>query len=243
MSISESDISRVMDEMFDQAKLGREPEVIERKSDSELRGRDIYEDHKQKDRKVLDRVYTNGSSPIARHAVISVIETPKADGFTLADEWNKTRLAIQKALKHSRVDTAEAIRRQYMENHFLPAVVVVVNSSSPDEVVGSEYITKKLDAYAIPNISQSHGPGYTEQWVKTRYAEHLGGGRQAVSDPTVREYMRKINYNFDEGNPRTALSYAVKCKKMVDDGDALAGEADYELLERIVSYYGWRPIR
>lgn len=243
MSISESDISKAMDEMFDQAKLEREPEVVERKDDSELRGRDIYEEHKQKDKMVLNRVYAKGSSPIARHAMNSAIETPKADGFTLVDEWNKAKLAIKNALRRSRVDTAEAIRRQYMEDHFLPAIVLVVNYSSPDEVVASEYITKKLDEYAIPNINQFHGPGYTEQWVKIRYAEHLGGGRQAVSDPTVRDYMRKINYNFDEGNPRIALSYAVKCKKLVDDGDALAGEADYEMLERIVSYYGGDPLR
>lgn len=200
---------------------------------------DLYDQNQKKDREVLKRRYSKGTSPIARFAALQVIEQPGPDDLSLADHHEIAKARISDALKKGRKDTAEAVRRQYMEDHMLPAIEVVVRASSPDEVVNGEYIQKMLDRYVIPAVGVYRGSGYTDQYVRTRYAEHLGGGMQVVSDHTVSKYMREINRDLDEGRVRTALSRAKKCKKMVDRGDALSSDPDYELLTRIVSYYGY----
>ena len=241
MSVSEAEISQVMDEMFAEAKGVGPVEEVEVGGDSELKRnvRDLYDEHRKKDSDYLSKKYPKGSSQLVAYATDTVISKPPYEGATpLEVEYTIVKNEIRQLVKNRRNDRAEARRRQYMEDRIWPAIAVVVNASSPDELLNSEYALKQLDKYSIPTIALNSGDGYAEKYIRIKYADHLGGQSPAVSDPTVRGYIRNINRYLDDGQIVMALGLASKAKDSIDKGSNLASDTDYELLNRIVSYYG-----
>lgn len=210
-------------------------------TDETFQPQDLYSQHKRKDAEYLSKSYPKGSSQLVSYAVSEVVnKKPEYSDLPLKDEHVVVRSEIAQLLKDKRQDRAEARRRQYMEDRFLPAVELVVRATSPDQVLNSEYAIRELDKYAIPTILNSSGSGYTAAYIRNRYAAHLGGDQTSFSDATVTEKMRTINRLMDDGRNREALSIAKVIKDAVDKGANIASDPDYELLNRIVAYYGSR---
>ena len=124
------------------------------------------------------------------------------------------------------------VKQQYMEERFLPAVEIVVNNTSPDEVLNCRSALSALDKMALGVGSMS---GYTASYIRQAYADQLGMKRGG-SDPTVVSEMRRIKLLVADDQIRTAIGLATKLKKQIDDGEHMAEPEDYAVLGRIVAY-------
>jgi hypothetical protein len=127
---------------------------------------------------------------------------------------------------------AQMVRRQYMEEHFLPAVEAVVNYTSPDELLNCKEALAALDQMALGDGAMK---GYTASYVRQAYGNQLGQ-KQGESDPEVVDTVRRIHMLVDSDQIRTAIGLAEKMKKRIDEGDNIASDEDYALIGRVVAY-------
>lgn len=191
---------------------------------------DIYQRNVNKMRKNAGKSYPNGSSSIVSMAANSVVD----DGATgLAHAYKRARDDSESLKERGEKERAELIREQYMQESFLPAVEIVVNSTSPDEVLNNKSALSLLDKYAL---LEGSGKGYTASYIREAYGPQLG---QVVghSDAYTQAQMRRLNMLLDKGEVRAAYGLANKLRKQIDDGEHIADNVDYELIGRIVSYY------
>ena len=126
---------------------------------------------------------------------------------------------------------AQIIKNQYMQERFLPAVEVVVNFTSPDELLNCKKGLDTLDKYALGVGSMS---GYTAAYVREAYGDALGQV-QAASSPEVSDAVMRINGFLDTDQMVLARSLAKRTKDKVDDGKTIASEEDYNLLLNVAN--------
>lgn len=136
--------------------------------------------------------------------------------------------AVDKMGDHRR---AQIIKNQYMQDRFLPAVEVVVNFTSPDELLNCKKGLDTLDKYALGIGSMS---GYTASYVREAYANVLGQVSSA-SSPEVSDAVMRINGFLDTDQMVLARSLAKRIKDKVDDGKTIASEEDYNLLLNVAN--------
>lgn len=192
---------------------------------------DIYQRNQDRLYEYKQKSFPKGASAIVNTAVTSVIEGAGAEG--LARAYKRARDDSESLKSKGERGRAELVRQQYMQEHFLPAVELVVNSTSPDEVLNSEKALNELDKYAL---LEGAGKGYTATYIRQAYGNQLGQV-QGRSDDSVRSGVRRINMLLDSGNVRTALSIANNLKKRIDEGAAMADDNDAELIGRVVAYF------
>lgn len=183
----------------------------------------IYENSKRK--------YPNGSGRAVEMSAYAVINGLGGEGLACA--YRKAKDDVDMLKSKGERGRAELVRQQYMNENFLPAIEVVINATSPDEVLNSSKVLKELDNYAL---LEGAGKGYTASYIRQAYGSQLGN-REGHTEPSVRSEMIRINQLLDEGQVRTAYSMADKLKKKIDDGAAMADDVDYSLLGRIVSFF------
>lgn len=191
---------------------------------------DIYQRNQVRIQDVNDKVYPRGSSPIVNLAVKSVIDGAGAEGLAHAYKRAKDDSDTLKA--RGEKGRAELRRRQYMDEYFLPAVEIVVNSASPDEALNSKQALDELDKYTL---LEGSGKGYTATYIRQAYGNQLGQ-MEGQSDDSVRSGVQRLNFLLDDGQIRTAYGLASKLKNKIEKGDAMADEMDYDLICRIVAY-------
>ena len=114
----------------------------------------------------------------------------------------------------------------------MPAVEIVVNFTSPDELLNSKEALTILDKYALGIGSMS---GYTAAYVREAYGNQLGQVEQA-SSPIIAHEVARLNGLLDTDQMQTAYALAKKLKKMVDDGKAIASEDDYDLISTVAAH-------
>ena len=192
---------------------------------------DIYQRNQDRIRETSRKSYPHGSSAIVNTAVYSVIDGAGGEG--LAHAYKKAKEEVDTLKDMGERGRADLRRQQYMQEYFLPAVELVVNSASPDEVLNSKQALADLDKYAL---LEGSGKGYTASYIRQAYGNQLGQV-EGRSDASVREGVRRINMLLDEGQVRTAYSIANSLKDKVDRGEAMADDIDYDLIGRIVAYY------
>lgn len=175
--------------------------------------------------------YPRGSSAVVNVAVQSVINGDGGDSLVKA--YNEAKNDSDALKKRGERGRAELRRQQYMQEYFLPALELVINSTSPDEVLNSEKAIKEMDKYAL---LEGSGTGYTASYIRQAYGNQLG---QATgrSDASVRSGVMRINALLDQGEVRMALGIANNLKQKIDKGEAIADDVDYELIGRIVAFY------
>lgn len=191
---------------------------------------DLYQRNRNRIRDVNAKSFPRGSSAIVNLATRAVIDGEGGEGLARAHKRVKDDSESLRA--RGERGRAELLERQYMEEHFLPAIEVVINASSPDEVLNSKNALRELDKYALPV-----GSGYTATYIRQAYANQLGQ-KEGQSDSSVRDDIRQINSLLDNGELRMAYSMADRLKKKIDEGRAMADEIDYEFLGRVASYFG-----
>lgn len=192
---------------------------------------DVYQRTRDNINEVNRKSYPKGSSAIVNMAVVSLIDGYGAEGLAKAYKRAKDEVAALKS-KGER-GRADLMRRQYMQEDFLPAVEIVVNSTSPDEVLNSKKALDELDKYVL---LEGSGKGYTASYIRQAYGNQLGQ-QKGRSDASVRSGVMRINALLDSGQVRTAYGLANKLKDRIDNGQAMADDIDYELIGRIVAYY------
>lgn len=192
---------------------------------------DIYQRDVERAETVRRKSYPRGSSKAVDMSIYAVIDGAGAEG--LAKAYKRAQDDVDVLKGQGERGRAQIRRQQYMQEAFLPAVEIVVNSTSPDEVLANKKALEELDKYAL---LEGSGKGYTATYIRQAYGNQLGQ-KEGRSDPSVRSEMVRINALLDEGQNRTAYSIANSLKKKIDRGDAQADEVDYELLGRVVSFY------
>lgn len=192
---------------------------------------DVYQQTQDRIYDVNQKTFPNGSSPIVSIAVKSVIEGDGDEG--LARAYKRAKDGSESLMGRGERGRAQLVKQQYMQEHFLPAVEIVVNSASPDDLLANTKALDKLDEYAL---LEGSGKGYTASYVRQAYGNQLGQV-EGRSDDSVRSGVRRINALLDEGEVRTAYSIANSLKKKLDNGEAIADENDAELIGRVVAYF------
>ena len=178
----------------------------------------------------------NGSASIVKAVTKSVVTGDGQRGAGLAPAYKKARDDSDFFKKRGEEDRAEIVRNQYMEEHFLPAVEVVIAYSSPDELLNCREALAALDQYAL-GVGKTNG--YTAQYVRSAYGNALGedySARTGKSDDYITRIVYRIKMLADGGSNREAISLAVSAKKDIDEGTHIASDGDYALIGRVASF-------
>ena len=194
---------------------------------------DIYQRNVERDTLVNQKSFPKGSSRAVDMSLYAVINGVGAEGLSKA--FNRAKDDISALKSQGERGRAEVRRNQYMAEDFMPAVEIVVNSTSPDEVLNSKRALDMLDKYALV-VPGGSGKGYTATYIRQAYGNQLGQ-QKGRSDASVRSDVMRINAMLDIGDTRTAVSIANKLKERIDRGEAMADDVDYELIGRVVSFY------
>ncbi len=222
----EKRIQEVTKKMFDESKQYRPTD-----KQPEVEPVDIYQRTQDRIYDVNQKTFPNGSSAAVNMSTYAVIDGVGAEG--LAKAYNRAKADFNALKSRGERGRAELIRQQYMTENFLPAVEIVVNSTSPDEVLNSEQSLRELDKYALLDGS---GKGYTATYIRQAYGNQLGQ-KEGRSDASVRSDVMRINALLDDGQVRTAFGLANKLKDKIDRGEAQADDIDYELIGRVIAYF------
>jgi len=199
--------------------------------ETSLEAVDIYQRGQNRLRDVSKKSYPRGSSKAVDMSVYAVIDGVGAEG--LAKAYKRAQDDIDVLKDQGERGRAQIRRQQYMQEDFLPAVEIVVNSTSPDEVLANKRALNELDKYAL---LEGSGKGYTATYIRQAYGNQLGQ-KEGRSDASVRSEVMRINSMLDNGQVRTAVSIANRIKDKIDRGENQADEVDYELISRVVSFY------
>lgn len=184
--------------------------------------RDIARDYRQKS-------FPRGSRTQVLATIEDVINGVGTDSLGQAYERAKADAeAVDKMGDHRR---AQIIKNQYMEEHFLPAVEVIVNFTSPDELLNCKKGLDTLDKYALGLGSMS---GYTASYVREAYADALGQV-QPASSPEVYDSVMRLNGFLDSDQMLLARSLAKKMLDKINDGKVIASEDDYNLFLNVAN--------
>ena len=178
----------------------------------------------------------NGSASIVKAVTKSVVTGDGQRGAGLAPAYKKARDDSDFFKKRGEEDRAEIVRNQYMEEHFLPAVEVVIAYSSPDELLNCREALAALDQYAL-GVGKTNG--YTAQYVRSAYGNALGedySARTGKSDDYITRIVYRIKMLANGGSNREAISLAVSAKKDIDEGTHIASDGDYALIGRVASF-------
>ena len=226
METIEERIQSVNDAMFNESKKYRQSDEAQAPSPI-----DIYQRSQDRIYDVGQKKFPKGSSKAVDVSVYAVVDGVGAEG--LAHAYHEAQEDIDTLKERGERGRAEVRRNQYMQAFFIPAVEIVVNSTSPDEVLNSEQALKELDKYAL---LEGSGKGYTASYIRQAYGNQLGQV-QGRSDPSVRSEVMRLNSLLDNGQIRAAFGLANKLKDKIDKGEAQADDTDYELIGRVVAFY------
>ena len=148
---------------------------------------DLYQRNQDRIYEVSQKSYPKGSSQAVNMATTAVIDGVGAEG--LAHAYHEAKEDIGALKERGERGRAEVLRQQYMQENFLPAVEIVVNSTSPDEVLNSKRALDELDKYAL---LEGSGKGYTATYIRQAYGNQLGQVK-GRDEPNVRNAIMRIN--------------------------------------------------
>lgn len=220
MKLDEEKIKEVTDAMFEQYPPQEEAAQLPPPVDMLQVQRDVQREYAKKQ-------FPKGARAQVNATVKDVIEGAGTDSLGLAYKRARDDSEVLEGIGDHR--RAQLVRNQYMQEKFLPAIEVVVNFTSPDELLNSREALKTLDQYALGIGPMS---GYTEAYVREAYGGSLGN-MQSASSPNVAEAVMRINGYLDTDQNLAARALATKIKKTIDDGKNIASDDDYDLIATV----------
>lgn len=197
---------------------------------------DIYERDQTLIRDEKNKKRPHGAGSYVAAAVKAAIQGDGVPGAGLGAAYKRAKDDIEILKSRGEKERADLIRKQYMEEKFMPAVEVAIRCSSPDELLNSRESLKALDDLVL---STGSGKGYTASYVKEAYSNLLGkdlNGDADRSDDAVVDAVRRIKILSDMDDIRAAVGIAKQIKKKIDNGDNIANEDDYTIIGRVASF-------
>lgn len=196
---------------------------------------DIYQRNQNARITEFNKKRPRGSSTLVKAVTQSIIDGA-VPGDGLAAAHKKAEDDSDSLKRQGEIERADIVRRQYMDEKFLPAVEAVINYTSPDEVLNCKDALSALDKYALGVGSQK---GYTAAYIRSAYGDMLGqdlNGNLDRSDDAVREAVCRITRLADHDDIRTAIGVAKQIKKAIDNGEHIANDDDYALIGRVAAF-------
>lgn len=192
---------------------------------------DLYRHHQRKQMENSRKEFPKGSRAFVKVVAEDVINgTGRGDGLAYAKK--KAEDDSESLKEQGYKDRAEIAKQQYMTEKFLPAVELVIEYSSPDELLNCKDALAAFDDVALGAGSMS---GYTASYIRQAYGDLLGQKRGG-SDAVVSTELMRIKALVANDKIRTAIGAAQKLKKKIDDGEGMASPEDYAIIGRIVAY-------
>lgn len=195
---------------------------------------DIYQRDADALREESKKIRPRGSSALVVEVTDSVVNGDGVIG--LAKKYNDAQDAVKHLRSQGEKNRADIMRKQYMEESFIPAIETVIRFSSPDEVLNCREALSALDKYALGTGSMS---GYTASYIKQAYGDLLGkdlDGRFQHSDPYVCDAVSRVKRLVYVDNIRSAVGVAKQAKEMIDKGEHMANSDDYALLSKVANF-------
>lgn len=190
---------------------------------------DIYQERQRIQRDYAKKSFPRGARSQVLVTVTDVIEGAGTQSLARAYERAKDDSETLREMGDKR--RAQLVINQYMQESFLPAVEVVVDFTSPDELLNSREGLIKLDKYALGVGSMN---GFTEAYVRQAYGSTLGQIEPA-SSPSVTHAVERVNGLLNTDQMVTAKGLAKKTKEKIDKGELIASELDYQLLSTVAN--------
>lgn len=197
---------------------------------------DIYQRDSDAIREESSKRRPNGSSAMVKAVTQSVIDGDGVPAAGLASAHKRAEDDIDFYKKKGEPERANIARKQYMDEHFIPAIETVVNYTTPDEVLNCKDALDALDKYALV---LGTAKGYTASYIRSAYGNLLGKdlyGDFNNSDSAVREMVCRIKLLADTDQIRTAVGLAKQIKKQIDNGDHIASDDDYAIIGRVAAF-------
>lgn len=195
---------------------------------------DLYQRNMINRRENSKKNFPKGSSRMVMAATKTAIDGGGKASAGLACAYARAKSDSEVLRNSGEFERYEMIRQQYMEERFLPAVELVVNLTSPDEVLNCAGALDAFDKYVLVAGS---GKGYTASYIRGAYGGQLGK-KIADSDPSVIEAIIGIKRASRNDNIRTAVGIAKRIKKAIDSGEVIASDDDYAIIGRVAAYAG-----
>lgn len=195
---------------------------------------DLYQERQNIQHDYAKKSFPRGSSVRVKAMVQDVVSG--AGTRSLAQAYGRAKDESDALQKIGETARAQMVKNQYMQDSFLPAVEIVVNFTSPDELLNCEEGLRALDKYALGVGSMS---GYTEAYVREAYADLLGKVSR-LSSPEVTDAVARINGYLDTAQNVLAVGLAKKIKDKVNAGKIVASEDDYQFLLMVANSKGIR---
>lgn len=187
-----------------------------------LRPIDWYDNDIKKRQDFLSERYPHGASTLTREIAEEALTK-------LAKAFSRANHNYQYWKNRGDNDKADIVKKQYMDESFLPAVEMVIVSATPDEVLNANDILKAFDDKTF-----EYGPGYTASYIRTAYGNQLGNASSS-SDGYVRSAVERLKFLADSDQIRAAYGVAKKLKEQIDNGKHLCSDEDYEIITRVAS--------
>lgn len=192
---------------------------------------DIYRNNQRKRIADARKEFPKGSRTLVKYVTETVINGgDRAEGLAHSKKRAEDDSEVLKAQGYK--DRANIRLNQYIEEKFLPAIEIVVNSTSPDEVLNCKEALSAFDKMALGVGSMN---GYTAAYIRQAYGDQLGRTR-GDADPSAIDEMRRIRMLISDDQIRTAIGMAQRLKRKVDNGETIVEPEDYAILGRIVAY-------
>lgn len=183
---------------------------------------DFYQQNANKMRRESRKAFPRGASTLTKkiaEEALGELARAKRRAEVDSDYWEK----------RGDEKRAELAKQQYMEDHFLPTVEMVIIASTPDEVLNAKDVLKEFD-----DLTFEYGPGYTASYIRTAYGDQLGNTSNR-SDGYVRETVERIKMLASSDQIRAAYGMAKKLKDEIDNGSHTADDVDYEVITRVAT--------
>ncbi len=185
---------------------------------------DTYQIYADMAREYSRKRFPNGARPEYRLQAERVLND-------LQGPYMASKARVESLIKHGDRGRAEMLKRQYMQEHYMPAVDALVMLGSADELLAMGPALEELDKMTMPDGNVS-GAGYTEALVRSMYDSDLGKNG-SKSDAKVRDCVRNLRRLTDAGNIRAAVGEAQKMLRLIEAGQNSADDADYALISKV----------
>lgn len=184
---------------------------------------DLYQDAYNARYEMSKKKFPKGSGQKVAVDAKAVLET-------LAPAYRKAKDDSDTLFSSGDKQRSEMVKQQYMEEKFLPAIDSLVMFNSAEEILNNKKVLDAIDNYVL--INGGGGSGYAASYIRNAYGDEMGEF-SGTSDAIICDGISSIKMLIERDKIASAIGLAKKLKSRVDNGDNIASEDDYELIQKV----------